>query len=155
MNMLKTHILLSNHIYHTFIVGLASYRLYRETNDANWLERGKQCTQQMRLWSESGLSSNFKHKIFLLQAEEERSLGNSNAARASYKSATLAARENKYTHDEALTTELTAGFYFDLAAEKSSSLEHYIMAHEKYEKWGAIGKANQLFDLVKSKFHNA
>jgi hypothetical protein len=54
-------------------------------------------------------------------------------------------------HLEALACELAARFYLEIG-DISSSLQHFTLAHENYDKWGATGKASQLFVYVSEKF---
>ncbi|KAL3785483.1 hypothetical protein HJC23_008293 [Cyclotella cryptica] len=56
---------------HEFYGGLVSYRIYRETGDTKWLDRGRQCKSAIKLWAEQGSLWNFEQKHYLLEAEEQ------------------------------------------------------------------------------------
>lgn len=105
----------------------------------------------MRHWAVEGSSWNFEHKLKLMEAEEQFSIGDVKRAKESYTMAIELAQCRKFINDEALACELAAKFYFE-TGDLSSSLEHYRFAHEKYCEWGAVGKANQLFGLINETF---
>jgi hypothetical protein len=46
---------------------------------------------------------------------------------------------------------LAARFYLGVGKQKLS-LEHFSLAHETYIAWGAVGKANCLFQYINSIF---
>jgi tetratricopeptide (TPR) repeat protein len=148
---MKDSWLVFNNTYHAFLVGLASFKAYRDTCDNSWLKRGRERMGQMKLWSEQGSPLNFSHKLYLLEAEEQYSVGNIDAARELYKRSIQYAGKSKYVNEEALACELAGRFYFNIG-EVSVSLDHFILAHERYQAWGAIGKANQLFGFISSSF---
>jgi hypothetical protein len=47
--------------------------------------------------------------------------------------------------------ELAARFYLEIG-NQASSLEHFRLAHETYIAWGAVGKANSLFEYIRGTF---
>jgi hypothetical protein len=54
-------------------------------------------------------------------------------------------------HEEALACELAA--YFSLeAGENEKAMQYFLLAHDKYREWGALGKCNSLFKFVESTF---
>jgi len=50
-----------------------------------------------------------------------------------------------------LACELAAYFYLELG-ETETSVEHFLLAHEKYHEWGAFGKSTSLFEFVQRRF---
>jgi hypothetical protein len=50
-----------------------------------------------------------------------------------------------------LACELAARFYLEIG-DLPSALDHFLLSHEKYELWGAVGKAALLFAFVNDKF---
>ncbi|KAL7480034.1 hypothetical protein ACHAW6_005741, partial [Cyclotella cf. meneghiniana] len=138
----------------TLILGLVAFQLYRKTRDSMWLEMGRKCKSDMKLWAEQGSLWNFQHKFLLLEAEEQYSTASFEDAKASYINAILSAKSHKFVNDEALACELAAKFYLE-TGNLSSSLECFRLAHEKYHEWGAVAKANILFTLVNNTFGNA
>ena len=127
------------------------FSVYRETRDPMWLERGKQKYRYMKGWLEKCSSWNFEHKLLLMQAEESFSDGKFDDAKKIYETAISSAQRCRFINQEALAYELTARFYFEIG-DKVSSLEHFRMAHEKYQEWGAFGKACQLFTYINQRF---
>lgn len=136
---------------HKFILGLAAFRLYRKTSNFIWAERGRACTDGIKVWNEEGSTWNFEQKLKMMEAEENFCLGNFDGAKLSYQDAISAARLHKNLSDEALACELAAKFYFKIG-ELELSLQHYRLAHEVYGKYGAVGKADKLFTYIGGKF---
>lgn len=136
-----------------FIVGLASFRVYRETRDVSWMERGCMCLKQCKTWAEQGSQINFGQKLLLLEAEESYCRGNFDAAKELYKEAIMCAKSTimDFVIDEALAYELAAKFFLD-TNDIRSSLEHFMLAHEAYGRWGSITKANALFLFIHETF---
>lgn len=137
----------------TLIVGLVAFQVYRTTHDNLWLDRGRNCTADMKLWAQHGSLWNFQHKLMLLEAEEHYSNGKVENAQLSYKNAIASAKSHKFINDEALACELAAKFYL-ATGNLRSSLEHFRLAHEKYHQWGALGKADRLFAYINETFSN-
>jgi len=46
---------------------------------------------------------------------------------------------------------LAAYFYLEIG-HTDKSMHYFLLAHEKYQEWGALGKCNSLFNFVKSTF---
>lgn len=138
----------------SFIVGLVSNRLYRETRSLFWVEKATQCTSEMKSWAEKGSEHNFQHKYYLLEAESHYSKGNFQRAEIFYHKAIEAAIEHKFTNDVALAYEIVARFYYETGDAKSA-LAHYKLAHHQYNEWGATSKADKLFMFMEEKFSNS
>lgn len=128
-----------------------SFTVYRETRDIKWLNRGRACSSRMKLWAEQGCKNNFQQKMLLMLAEEHFSMGNVQQAKEFYSNAITSSNEHRFINDEALSYELAALFYLD-TGDLSSSLQHFTTAHQKYEAWGALEKAHQLFAFVNGTF---
>jgi tetratricopeptide (TPR) repeat protein len=137
---------------HAFIAGLASYQLYRETEDFFWYERGKKRLDDIKLWADRGAAWNFSHKLNLLEAEDSFSLGDFDSAKQSYQNAITASKAHKFDNDLSLSYELAAKFYLSIGELQTSLelLEHFTLAHEAYCAWGALGKAQKLL-LIRMK----
>lgn len=169
-------IALYNEAIHTFIVALAAFRLYRDTLDMSFAEKGRQRIQMIKKWAEQGSKWNFEHLVLICEAEERYSLGDFEGAQESYKKSISMARIHKFQNDEALvsnddalgciismssyhTSSLLlnqanelAGRFFMETGNYQTSLEHLRMAHERYRKWGAVSKAGKLFSYINDKF---
>eukprot|EP00804_Cyclotella_cryptica_P018768 CCRYP_007259-RA/>CCRYP_007259-RA protein AED:0.28 eAED:0.28 QI:0/1/0.66/1/1/1/3/2507/1005 len=143
----RTWFLFAGSIGQTFIAGLASFHIYRETGNSSWAARGQQCKAAMKLWAEQGSSWNVQHKLLLLEAEESNSYGKLQVADESYLNAISCAKAHKLINDEALACELAAKFYLSMG-ESASALEHFQLAHQKYVEWGALAKAERLFEFI-------
>ena len=57
----------------------------------------------------------------------------------------------KCLHEEALACELAAYFYLEIG-DPAKAIQNFLLAHEKYQEWGALGKCNSLFKFVESTF---
>eukprot|EP00956_Cyclotella_meneghiniana_P028252 scaffold65139_cov50-Cyclotella_meneghiniana.AAC.2 len=124
---------------HFFCLGLASFRIYRETREELWAQRANKLRERIQSWNEHGSRWNFKHKLELMKAEEAYSNGNFASAQGLYDEAVSTAKQHKFIQDEALAYELAAKFHFAIG-NKSISLKYFIEAHEKYYEWNAFAK---------------
>ncbi len=143
--------LLAGHFVQSFLVSLASYRVYRETGDPLWAERGKEYQERIVGWKEQGSLWNFEHKSFLLDAEESYSNGDLETARVSYDRAISSAQQHNFVHEEALASELAGNFLLN-TGQKGSALKYYIVAHNKYHEWGAFAKVRALYAFIHETF---
>lgn len=144
-------LLISAYAGHEFYGGLVSFRIYRETGDSVWLERGKLCESTIQLWAEQGSLWNFEHKHFLMKAEAHYCESELLYAQTAYRNALVSARAHKFINDEALAYEL-AGYFYLRVGKTSESLDHLICAHEKYTEWGACVKANTICRFIHETF---
>jgi hypothetical protein len=90
----------------------------------------------MSIWSETAPST-FKHKYDLIAAEKARMSEDLDGALDHYEQAIAGARENGFTHEEALANELYARFWLDKGNERFANL-FMREAHSLYSKWGAL-----------------
>jgi hypothetical protein len=115
-----------------------------------------------------------------MQAEENYSNGCVQSAKDLYSKAITCAKLHRFLNDESLVSngdiielhtnvlsshpnsfppytiqacELAARFYLEIG-NHALSLEHFRLAHETYIAWGAIGKANSLFEYTNRTFSN-
>jgi tetratricopeptide (TPR) repeat protein len=82
-------------------------------------------------------------ETYLLQAEEQFSLRNFEAAEALYDVAIMSSKEHKFVNEEALANELAGHFYLE-TGRRNRSLPYFSQAVEKYSEWGAVVKASIL-----------
>ena len=135
-----------------FITSLAAaFKIYRETYDPLWRNRGIECMKEIKLWADQGSSWNFQHKLQMMEAEDHYCNGDIEQAADAYNKAIVFARAHKYINDEALACELAGKFFFDMN-NLALSFEYLRLAHEKYFQWKADGKANQLLGFISAKF---
>eukprot|EP00956_Cyclotella_meneghiniana_P000995 scaffold1180_cov66-Cyclotella_meneghiniana.AAC.3 len=137
-----------------FYLGLASFRIYRETREELWANRAKKLRERIQYWNEQGSKWNFKHKLELMEAEEAYSNGDFGSAQVLYDEAVSTAKQHKFIQDEALANELAAKFHF-ATGNKSISLEYFIEAHENYYTWNAYAKVKALYSSIQEKFNSA
>ena len=146
--------LLSNQAIQNFYLGIASFRIFRETHDPIWAERGRQQKEKITTWKQEGSLWNFENKSFLLRAEECHSNGDFENAQVMYDKSILSARQHKFVHEEALASELAGNFYLN-RGNALAALKHFTFAHAKYLQWGAFAKVRILFAFIQEKFGNA
>ena len=82
-------------------------------------------------------------EAFLLQAEEQFSQMDFEAAGVLYEAAILSSKRHKFLSEEALANELAGYFYLD-TGKKMKSIHYFSQAFQKYTEWGAIAKASTL-----------
>ena len=75
--------------------GLASFWVYRQTNDPVWAERGRESKLAMKKWAETASQHNFQHKLYLLEADEAFCGGDFMDAKVFYGHAVTAARRHR------------------------------------------------------------
>lgn len=144
-------VLLSIHAGQSFIVSLASFQIYHETQDRFWAKIGKEYKEKITAWKDQGSLWNFEHRSFLLMAEESYSDGNFENAKIYYDKAVSLAGQHKFVHEEALTCELAAYFYFN-QGRKSTAFKYFKSAKEKFQEWGAFAKVRTLQAFMERNF---
>ncbi|KAK1744417.1 putative AAA ATPase [Skeletonema marinoi] len=133
---------------HAFHTGLISFWVARKSKEQKlrWYQRGNQSKLALKRWAESSQWT-FENKWYLLEAEESFCNNDVESAKTYYEKAVTSAKLHKFVHEEALAHELAAYFYFELG-EREQTMEHLILAHEKYLEWGALGKCDSLLKFV-------
>mmetsp|Transcript_32408 Transcript_32408/g.58578 ORF Transcript_32408/g.58578 Transcript_32408/m.58578 type:complete len:391 (-) Transcript_32408:18-1190(-) len=126
--------------------GLAAYWVFRKTNDAKWAERASRAKFAIKKWADCN-EWNFQNKLLLLEAEEAFCYNDIDSAKSLYEKAISSAREHRFINEEALAYEL-AGYFFMEFGQKDVSLNFFLQAHEKYHEWGAIAKANAVYEFT-------
>ena len=52
-------------------------------------------------------------------------------------------------HEEALACELASHYYFELG-DAVKAMQHFTLAHKKYQEWGAFGKCDDICEFISS-----
>jgi len=86
---------------------------------------------------------NYAHKLYLIQAEKYRVLGEKVKAIELYDLAIAEAKDNHYIQEEALANELTAQFYLGWNKEKIAAV-YMQEAYYCYAHWGSKAKTDDL-----------
>jgi len=131
-----------------FISGLAAYWMFRKTKDPKWTHKASKSKFMMKKWAEVN-EWNFQNKLYLMEAEEAFCYDDTVSAKTLYEKAITSAREHRFINEEALSYEL-AGYFFLKMGQKDVSVNYFLQAHEKYHDWGAIAKANSLYEFTMS-----
>ncbi|KAL7551594.1 hypothetical protein ACHAWF_014787 [Thalassiosira exigua] len=140
--------LLYLHVSQTFYGGLAAWAIFRKWKDPIWSDRGRKAKFAMKSWAES-CEWNFQSKLLLLDAEEASCYNEMDRAKALYEESINAARSHRFQNEDALACEL-AGYHFTEVGENDVSMEYFLQAHEKYYNWGALAKANAVYEFAMS-----
>ncbi|KAL7541084.1 hypothetical protein ACHAXR_010617 [Thalassiosira sp. AJA248-18] len=130
----------------TYVSGLVSFWIYRQSNDPKWAERGCKAVFAMKKWAESS-EHNFQQNAYLLEAEQAFSNNDIENAEALYEKAISASRRHRFINTEALACEL-AGHFYTKTEKHDKAIQYFMQAHEKYHEWGAVAKSNALFEFV-------
>ena len=86
---------------------------------------------------------NHLQKLYLIEAEKHRVLGDNFQAMEEYDRAISLAKENEYLNEEALAHELAAKFYMSWGKDKIARV-YLADAHYCYTHWGAKAKVEDL-----------
>jgi predicted ATPase/serine phosphatase RsbU (regulator of sigma subunit)/tRNA A-37 threonylcarbamoyl transferase component Bud32 len=130
-----------------FYYSLALAAKYKSVSAARKLEyRIKLAHNQkkMRTWAKF-CPENFLHKYLLVKAETARCRGKHKTAVSLYDQAIKSARDNQYTQNEAIASELAALFMRE-TGNVNGAQEYMKQAHYGYIRWGATSKANDLME---------
>src|SRR5208283_4068033 len=101
--------------------------------------------RQLQVWAEN-CPENFESRAALVGAEIARIEGRAIDAIDLYERAIRSARESGWVQNEALAYELAARFYSARGLEEFTRL-YLRNARQSYLRWGADGKARQLYEL--------
>lgn len=113
-----------------------------ETDQVNTLKIVETHRTIIEQWTEYA-PKNYPHKLFLIEAEKYRILGQKSEAINLYDQAIAGAKQNQYLQEEALANELAGQFYLDWGKEKVAA--GYIQeAYYCYVQWRAKAKVADL-----------
>ncbi|MEB3217228.1 MAG: ATP-binding protein, partial [Nostocales cyanobacterium 94392] len=128
-----------------FYDSLTRLALYPEASlseQQEFLEKVAANQEKMHHWANHA-PMNFLHKFYLVEAERYNVLDKKMEAMEFFDLAITGAKENEYTHEEALANELAAKFYLKWGKQKIAKA--YIDdAYYGYIRWGAKAKVKDL-----------
>ena len=133
--------------YH-FYAALASARLSATASAAKNSERRnalRSHERQLMAWADH-CPENFAPRAALVSAEVARLEDRTLDAERQFERAIRLARSYGLIHDEALASELAAGFFAERAFDDIAHM-YLRKAHSCYARWGAEGKVRQLEEL--------
>ncbi len=107
-----------------------------------YLQQLQENQKQMKIWADN-CPENFLHKYLLVEAEFYRVNNEKLSAIELYDRAIALAKENGYTHEEALANELAAKFYLEWGKEQIAQV-YITNGYYAYARWGAKAKVNNL-----------
>lgn len=135
-------IVVAQHNFYYSLALLAQYWHWEEREQKHALRKVASLQKQMHHWAEHA-PCNFQHKYDLVEAERARVKGEQIEALELYEQAIQGAREQGYTHEEALANELAGEFH--LARGHESMGRFYIIeSYYGYIRWGAKAKVKDL-----------
>ncbi len=139
-----------NNFYYSLAL-LADYPNVTESEQQQYLRALEANQAKMKHWAEHA-PTNFQHKYDLVEAETARVFGDRLQAINRYESALNGARQQGFTHEEALINEL-AGEYHLQHAQKHIGRFYIVEAYYGYIRWGAVAKVKDLEERYSSFLH--
>ncbi|MBW4665880.1 MAG: AAA family ATPase [Cyanomargarita calcarea GSE-NOS-MK-12-04C] len=128
--------------FYDSLVKLAVYFEVTSPEQNQILEKVNYNQEKMKHWANHA-PMNFLHKYYLVEAEQQRILGEKVVAMDYYDKAIALAKQNEYLQEEALANELAAKFYLEWGKETIAQT-YLINAYYCYARWGALAKVNDL-----------
>lgn len=143
--------LYAENIFWACIVSLA---VYNTLDNEKKKKARKIINKNMRLLKKWGevCEDNFLHKYYLVLAEKNRLKQNVREAMSLYEKAAKLVEESFFTLDMAVIYELTARFYSETGFY-SNAQTHMVRAYRAYLKFGAMVKANLLYEEFPDMVH--
>ncbi|MBD1906571.1 trifunctional serine/threonine-protein kinase/ATP-binding protein/sensor histidine kinase [Funiculus sociatus GB2-A5] len=128
--------------FYDSLVRLAMYASLSKPEQDCVLDKVQANQEKMQHWANHA-PMNFLHKLYLVEAEQYRVIGENYQAMDYYDRAIKGAAENGYIQEEALAYELAGKLYKSLG--KEIIYQAYITkAYYAYIRWGAIAKVKDL-----------
>lgn len=128
---------MENDFYHA--LGLAAnYAQKDDTTRRQYIKKIRRILKRVEAWSKAVPANNL-HRSLLIKAELARIEGKKEEAIEFYDKAIESAKDNGYSQNEAIASELFAKFY--LSRDKPHLAKQYLLdAHYAYYRWGASAK---------------
>ncbi|KAL7541825.1 hypothetical protein ACHAXR_011258 [Thalassiosira sp. AJA248-18] len=132
------HIRAMPNVMGAFADGLIAFFCARKNGEDKdkWMKTGEDMIEMFKSW-ESISKWNFGNKLYLLEAEYYRSLGDSDRALEKYGTSIKAAREHRFVHEQGLAEEKLATYLLH-QGKHIMAVEHFTNAKKCYESWGAL-----------------
>ncbi|CAJ1958992.1 unnamed protein product [Cylindrotheca closterium] len=131
----------------TFHRGIAWFAMARQTGDRKFRSEAIKIKKQISKWSEAG-DPNVKHYDLMLTAELAALDKKYDYADKMYKQAISHAVGNDHLHHAALFHERFAEYRLQMRNDRYDAMRHMDQAIWYYTEWGAVGKAEQLKNVV-------
>ncbi len=128
--------------FYTSLTCLAVLPHFSQFEQENLLQKVSANQNTMQEWI-SYNPTNHLDKFYLVEAEQNRVLGQYLEAIKNYDLAISAAKENGYIQEEGLSNELAAKFYLQWGKEKVAQV-YMQEAYYCYARWGAKAKTDDL-----------
>ncbi len=132
------------HLYDS-LARLALYPHLDKSEQDNILGKIAANQEKMRIWAHHA-PMNHLHKFYLVEAEQNRVLGEKLEAIEMYDRAIAVAKANGYIQEQALANEFAAKFYLAWGKEKVAA-GYMQEAYYCYASWGALAKTNHLKEI--------
>lgn len=133
--------------------GLACFLCSREAEEpakTALIEKGQSILREAKSLAKHS-SWNWQNKVLLLEALNNHTIGNLEEAGQLYISSIQSAREHRFMHEEAVASELTAEYLFEMGRQ-SEAYELYKHSIKCFEEWGAQAVVKRVKADVQSKF---
>ncbi|WP_426591469.1 trifunctional serine/threonine-protein kinase/ATP-binding protein/sensor histidine kinase [Dapis sp. BLCC M229] len=134
--------IISVHRFYEALSHLALLNTQRHPADAPLPQIFSDNRTELEQWAHHAPKSQM-HRVYLLDAERYRVLGQQHKAMDFYDRAIAGAKVNQFIQEEALANELAAKFYLDWEREKLA-VAYMQEAYYCYAQWGAKAKIDDL-----------
>jgi len=136
-----------------FFEGLACFLYSRASDDiekTRLIERGRSTLAKVRSLAEHS-SWNWQNKVLLLEAMEMHAMGSLDEAGPFYISSIRSAQEHKFIQEEAIASEMTGEYLFELGRH-SEAYALYKHSIKCFNEWGANAVSSRVEEDIQSKF---
>ena len=133
--------------------GLACFLCSREAEEpakTALIEKGQSILREAKSLAKHS-SWNWQNKVLLLDAMNNHTIGNLEEAGRLYISSIQSAREHRFIHEEAVASELTGEYLFEMGRQ-SEAYALYDHSIKCFEEWGAQAVVKRVKADVQSKF---
>jgi PAS domain S-box-containing protein len=131
----------SYHFYYALTMA-ALYEMADAERRQEFTRKLAEILERLKFWADN-CPDNFSNRYFLVSAELARIEDRGLEAMHLYDQAIRSAKDNDFTHQEALAAEVASRFYLTRGFDKIA--DTYLRnAHACYARWGALGKVRQL-----------
>ncbi|EQA36368.1 kinase domain protein [Leptospira inadai serovar Lyme str. 10] len=140
------------HFYRSMIL-LAMSESAPKSKKRKLIGKASESHKKLKKWT-GFAPMNHLHKLYLMEAEQMKVLGNNSLASDLYEKAIQTASKNNYGNIIALSYERAAKFY--LSDKKDLIGKVYLQkAHYFYTLWGALAKVKEIEELIPEAFPNS
>ena len=128
----------------SFADGLIAFSRARKNNEDKhkWIKTGEDTIKTFKAWEEIS-KWNYSNKLYLLEAEYYRSVGNNDLALDKYSSSIQSAKKHRFVNEEGLAHIFCGQYHFD-QGRRDVAQHSFDEAKRCYMRWGAVALISAL-----------